>query len=467
MEKQTFFILQEIAYDRFLLELASGEEIITIIEQCIQQARPLHSLWLVTPDAMPVIDPETIWLRLESFLPDSEVQRFDEFAGITRPERLILDHNNGSLDDIPVTFFPDDYVGKRPSSSPPDLNRPNALHHKVLMNQMNTANKNTTTTTTTSALAHPMSYDSYEAREGKLSEKSLEKTGVGGGRDMDGQHKQGVGKDNAAHHNPDISPGRKAESVDKKLDRIPSYNYLKTLMPPHGYHRIQKENYLANQGRLSTSNNSSTKTGPPQRSGSVSGPATGNNATNAVPAKAAPSILESQNPGSDENSVSSRSIASAPPSRRHDKEHSKAAHSHSKHNEHRPRDSPKNGNHQHSSSRTGSGNKNKAHHASHASHHNDRPRSGQVDPKEYEKYEAERRALEEKLMVRRELREKEFLALGMSLPNAKLAAYNELLLEEQHAWSDFDNHHKRMIHSASEAHHSSTASLGTPHHSSK
>jgi hypothetical protein len=92
-----------------------------------------------------------------------------------------------------------------------------------------------------------------------------------------------------------------------------------------------------------------------------------------------------------------------------------------------------------------------------------RPTSGQhTDPKELEHYYNERHALEEKMMAKRELREKEFAGLGMSVPNAKLAAYNELLIEEQHAWTDFENHYRKVLHN-NNGPQSASGNRSTPH----
>jgi len=54
------------------------------------------------------------------------------------------------------------------------------------------------------------------------------------------------------------------------------------------------------------------------------------------------------------------------------------------------------------------------------------------------KYAAAKKRLEEKLLKRRAAREQEFNAMGMSPAMAKLAAYNELLLDEQHKLEDFE-----------------------------
>jgi hypothetical protein len=57
-------------------------------------------------------------------------------------------------------------------------------------------------------------------------------------------------------------------------------------------------------------------------------------------------------------------------------------------------------------------------------------------------FHAKRLQFEEKLMKKRAERERDFRALGMSAATAKLAAYNELLLDEQHDITDFDNKYK-------------------------
>lgn len=58
--------------------------------------------------------------------------------------------------------------------------------------------------------------------------------------------------------------------------------------------------------------------------------------------------------------------------------------------------------------------------------------------KEMAIFEAKRLTFEDKLLKRRAEREKEFRAMGMSAVTAKLAAYNELLLDEQADMLDFE-----------------------------
>lgn len=69
-----------------------------------------------------------------------------------------------------------------------------------------------------------------------------------------------------------------------------------------------------------------------------------------------------------------------------------------------------------------------------------RPGSGGEDQvaKEQERYLHQKQLLEEKLLKIREARELDFRALGMSPSAAKLAAFNELLLEEQHQLADLE-----------------------------
>jgi hypothetical protein len=58
--------------------------------------------------------------------------------------------------------------------------------------------------------------------------------------------------------------------------------------------------------------------------------------------------------------------------------------------------------------------------------------------KEMAIYEAKRLNFEHKLLAQRAEREKEFRALGMSAVTAKLAAYNEMLIDEQQDMLDFE-----------------------------
>jgi hypothetical protein len=56
----------------------------------------------------------------------------------------------------------------------------------------------------------------------------------------------------------------------------------------------------------------------------------------------------------------------------------------------------------------------------------------------YAVYTEKRKRFGAKLLQRRQKREADFQQMGMSLAMAKLAAYNELLLDEQHKIEDFD-----------------------------
>jgi hypothetical protein len=58
--------------------------------------------------------------------------------------------------------------------------------------------------------------------------------------------------------------------------------------------------------------------------------------------------------------------------------------------------------------------------------------------KEMAIYEAKRLTFEHKLLAQRAEREKEFRALGMSAVTAKLAAYNEMVMDEQQDMLDFE-----------------------------
>lgn len=57
-------------------------------------------------------------------------------------------------------------------------------------------------------------------------------------------------------------------------------------------------------------------------------------------------------------------------------------------------------------------------------------------------FHAKRLVFEDKVLKKRADREKEFRSMGMSAATAKLAAYNEMLLDEQHDMEDFDNKFK-------------------------
>eukprot|EP01035_Chromulina_nebulosa_P023406 gene23406-30333_t len=66
--------------------------------------------------------------------------------------------------------------------------------------------------------------------------------------------------------------------------------------------------------------------------------------------------------------------------------------------------------------------------------------------KEMAKYIAAKKRLEDKLEKRRHAREEEFRGLGMSPAMAKLAAQNDLFLDEQHKMEDFDLINKPKHH---------------------
>lgn len=76
----------------------------------------------------------------------------------------------------------------------------------------------------------------------------------------------------------------------------------------------------------------------------------------------------------------------------------------------------------------------------HAGSSHSRPSSGTEDAlaREQERYQHQKYLLEQKLLANREAREAEFRDLGMSPSAAKLAAFNELLLEEQHQLADLE-----------------------------
>ena len=88
-------------------------------------------------------------------------------------------------------------------------------------------------------------------------------------------------------------------------------------------------------------------------------------------------------------------------------------------------------------------------------------------------FHAHRLKFEDKLMKKRAEREKEFRSLGMSASTAKLAAYNELLLEEQQDMLDFDarNKPKRRpnSHSSQRKHlqHHPSVAVGLSSHSKR
>jgi hypothetical protein len=113
-----------------------------------------------------------------------------------------------------------------------------------------------------------------------------------------------------------------------------------------------------------------------------------------------------------------------------------------------------------SAHRTHSGRSNSSHHHNHHHHHThshpsfsiyngSTPRSitsstrlsnAGIDDHQHQEYMQNKLALEQKLMHIREAKEHEFVKMGMSMASAKLAAYNECLLEEEHQLADLDAH---------------------------
>lgn len=447
MENQTFIMLREIAYDRFLLELASGEELIDIIEQCIQQARPLHSLWLVSPDAMPVIDPETIWYRFQSYLSNEELERFDDFGGIphehrhmSNADRLLISNSEDAafFEEIPVSFdpnHPNAHLGRTGQQSHRPFSSPGGImngHYQNVTRRSMSANAN-----------RVQSDDSMDPYLSNIpNQRGLNVLTA-------------VSTD---YNNPQQALMKQRSPKIRKQDEISNYNYIKKLMPPAHYHQVQKEAYLASQGRLSVKDPSGGRASPNHLSPTIAaggGGAVPGDDINEIGGRGEISMDTSDTGRS--NYSSGHGYASGHGGNGHTNNRNggqrggtKSSHSHSR------QGGGASGSRGHSGHGHGHGGghsaghkrKPSSAHSSHphsAGHHgHERPSSSSMDPKEYEKYQHERHLLEEKLMLRRELREKEFVAMGMSVPSAKLAAYNDLLLEEQHAWNDFDSHYKRM-----------------------
>lgn len=79
-----------------------------------------------------------------------------------------------------------------------------------------------------------------------------------------------------------------------------------------------------------------------------------------------------------------------------------------------------------------------------------------------ERYEKQRLDLEQRMHQIRTLREDEFVGMGMSASSAKLAAFNDLLLEEQHQLSDLESQFKprRAVTPGGMRPHSSKSSRG-------
>jgi hypothetical protein len=61
-------LLSDLSQDRYLRELAAGEELVMVIEQCIMHAQPLQELWLISADASPLVDPMSAWERMKSLI---------------------------------------------------------------------------------------------------------------------------------------------------------------------------------------------------------------------------------------------------------------------------------------------------------------------------------------------------------------------------------------------------------------
>jgi hypothetical protein len=444
VEKQTFIMLQDIAYDRFLLELASGEEVIEIIEQCIRQARPLSSMWLVTPDAIPVVDPETAWSRYSQLLSADDLAIYSKFGGIDlssnanhypggvmmKPDRLHISRSEDHLDFSPFVYD----------------ERTHSLKNLVDPNQVVLTGSNNSSFSGRARTA-PAQLGNKRSGNNLYSNPSLndlgeivEETGEEASR-----FQSFYGRSTDSMDTTGTADGGKSKKARtpriRNQDDMTNYNYLKKLLPKNSSLRqIQKENYLASQGSSSqTSINRLTSGGK-------------DTAPNGVNAKSTSSLPSVGNTGGKNSRSTSAQNTNANNSRRPSTRGSSGNKKDSRRASSAQKDHNKDHNKDHKDNHHGNSH---SHSSSHTSlHSHDRPHSPVViDPKEMEKYHHDRQALEEKLMIRRELREKEFLSMGMSVPNAKLAAYNDCLLEEQHEWSDFDNHHRRVLAHLHESNH--------------
>jgi hypothetical protein len=482
VEKRTFVILQEIAYDRFLLELASGEELIQIIEQCIQQARPLSELWLVTPDAMPVIDPENCWEHFQPFLNTGELDRYDEFGGIQRPPQQ-QHHHFLKPNSIHITRSTDalDIIGRgdqtknrnndddafdynyRPHTSPGNLNA-----FEFSASDIGHIDED--------AICNGPLPASYPTNFNRMPSKGpglVVTAGSGASRPGSNNNLKGEMITAGSNNNmTNISSGPPSPSKNSKVkapkirndDEITNYGYLKKLLSTSTMTSDQREHYFANANNPSKgqaalnerlarpvsrqqTSSPSTTAAAGFEGGSESHPelqAKGSSQPGATTA----AHQDKNDHGMHENhahvgSTTSLNRSVSQDSAGSDKHGKRTAPSSSK------------------GRRTSEGhNRPSSSHSNNGVHH--RPTSGHTDPKELEHYYNERHVLEEKMMAKRELREKEFAGLGMSIPNAKLAAYNELLIEEQHAWKDFENHYRKVLHNNNSSQ-SASGNRSTPH----
>lgn len=90
-EKELISLVQHIAEDRYMRELAAGEDLILVIERCIMNAQPLQQLWIVTPDAKPLIDPYTAWERMKQYLTAETLEKLATLQEEERQQKIVLE----------------------------------------------------------------------------------------------------------------------------------------------------------------------------------------------------------------------------------------------------------------------------------------------------------------------------------------------------------------------------------------
>jgi hypothetical protein len=476
---------------------------------------------------MPVVDPLSIWDRLEGFLPDEEIDRFYAFA---KPDRLSIERSQDSLDVAIIAAGNLGGVGSHHGHGSHQHHHPSINHHlhqsrpRTSPAHFNSRDGGVSTgdqqqrtyyddNSSTINAAGPGYYSShqhpnrtvsadeslYSAMEeplpkeypsnanvprmrplypltmrtnstvaiGGTNNNSNNAFGAGGYQQLSPLPK--LGSSFAMETSPSgrmltrgISIRTKAKSPKmRKDDEITNYNYLKKLIPPN-LSQLQKEQYKEKQkhqhgggggggggagtGHSEQHDEHGHHHGSAQNGRAGSAGKHGHEKDHDHHANNNHNHKDEHNSHGSSSSSHGKNDSHGP--RTHSAGHHHSSHGSSKNNHHGDGHSS-HGDHPHSAH----GNHRRPSHSGHngnsrghaSSHGNSRPMTP-ADPKELEKFYAERQQLEEKLMIRRELREKEFVSMGMSIPNAKLAAYNDLLIDEQNAWSDFENHYKKLHH---------------------
>lgn len=113
MEKNMIIMLNELAHNRFLRELAAGEALCRVIENCIAQAIPISALWLVTPDASSPVEPHTAWERFRHHLEPEDILEHE----YTESSKKKVKESRPSTAPAPSSHHLEENEVHRPASS--------------------------------------------------------------------------------------------------------------------------------------------------------------------------------------------------------------------------------------------------------------------------------------------------------------------------------------------------------------